>query len=250
MPRIATLAALAALLSLPFPLSASAQTEVPAAPGDGASDGTATGAASPEARIPSTPGSVPPTIVPSGARVVARHGAWAVMCDTPPGAPSEQCGALQEVVSEDRPDLGLTVLVFETADGAARVLRVIAPLNVFLPKGLGLNIDGSDLGRAVFSRCVVEGCQAEVVMDDALVERLSAGTLATFIIFQSPERGTGFPLELAGFADAFRAARNDGAREEPSAADGTPSPADEEAPATDDAAPAATEGEQEPETDG
>ena len=154
------------------------------------------------------------TITPSGARVVAKHGAWTVMCDTPPGAPSEQCGALQEVVSEDRPDLGLTVLAFETADGAARVLRVIAPLNVFLPKGLGLNIDGSDLGRAVFARCVAEGCQAEVVMDDGLVRQLSEGTQATFIIFQSPERGTGFPVDLGGFAEALAAAQEEGAEED------------------------------------
>ena len=147
------------------------------------------------------------TITPTGGKVLGKHGAWTVMCDTPPGAPGEQCGALQEVVSEDRPDLGLTVLAFETADGAARVLRVIAPLNIFLPRGLGLNIDGTDLGRAVFARCVREGCQAEVVMDDALVKRLEDGRLATFIIFQSPERGTGFPLELDGFTEAFAAAK-------------------------------------------
>lgn len=150
------------------------------------------------------------SIAASGGRIEARHGAWTVMCDTPPGAPSEQCGALQEVVSEERPDLGLTVLVFETADGAARVLRVVAPLNVFLPRGLGLNVDGEDLGRAVFVRCVREGCQAEVVMDDALVQRLSEGTSATFVVFQTPEAGTGFPLALEGFADAFAAARADG----------------------------------------
>ena len=151
------------------------------------------------------------SIAAAGGRIEARHGAWTVMCDTPPGAPSEQCGALQEVVSQERPDLGLTVLVFETADGAARVLRVVAPLGVFLPRGLGLNIDGEDLGRAVFVRCMREGCQAEVVMDDALVGRLSEGTNATFVIFQSPDTGTGFPLELEGFADAFEAARADGA---------------------------------------
>ena len=155
-----------------------------------------------------------PSIAPSGGRIVARHGAWTVMCDTPPGAPAEQCGALQEVVSAERPDLGLTVLVFETADGADRVLRVVAPLNIFLPKGMGLNIDGQDLGRAVFARCVREGCQAEVVLDDALIERLGSGDLATFIIFQSPDRGTGFPLELEGFADAFAAAREDGAKKD------------------------------------
>ena len=164
-------------------------------------------------------------------RVVAKHGAWNVLCDTPVGAPREQCGAAQEVVSEERPDLGITVVAFETADGAARVLRVLAPLGVFLPKGLGLNLDGEDLGRAVFVRCVVEGCQAEVVLDDALVERLRGGTNATFIVFQSPERGTGFPVALNGFGDALDAlgtASTEGAA--PASGDGPAPLATDEAP--------------------
>ena len=138
-------------------------------------------------------------------RVASRHGPWTVLCDTPIGAPKEQCGAAQEVVSEERPDLGVTVLVFKTADGSARVLRVLAPLGVFLPKGLGLNLDGEDLGRALFVRCVREGCQAEVILDDALIGRMRGGKSATFIIFQSPEQGTGFPLDLSGFGEAFDA---------------------------------------------
>ena len=58
---------------------------------------------------------------PSG-RAVAQHGAWSIVCDRPPGATGDQCGAVQRVVSEERPDLGLTVIVFETADRAAREL--------------------------------------------------------------------------------------------------------------------------------
>ena len=138
-------------------------------------------------------------------RVVSRHDAWTVVCDTPPGAVREQCGATQSVVSEERPDLGIDVTVFETADRAARILRVIAPLGVFLPAGLGLNLDSEDLGRAVFTRCVAGGCEANVVMDDALLARLRAGTQATFIIFQTPETGTGFPVDLTGLDAAYDA---------------------------------------------
>ena len=138
-------------------------------------------------------------------RVVSQHESWNVVCDTPPGAVREQCGATQSVVSEERPDLGLTITVFETADQAARILRVVAPLGVFLPAGLGLNLDGEDLGRAVFSRCVAAGCEANVVMDDALLARLRNGGEATFIIYQTPETGTGFPVELNGLDAAYAA---------------------------------------------
>ena len=148
-----------------------------------------------------TPSSSPSAPLPG--RAAAQHGAWSVICDTPPGAAGEQCGAMQRVVSSERPDLGLTVIVFQTADKSARVLRVLAPLNIFLPNGLGLTIDGQDQGRAVFVRCLREGCQAEVVLSDDLVTQLRRGREATFVIFQSPEEGTGFPVDLRGFTDAF-----------------------------------------------
>ena len=146
-------------------------------------------------------------------RVVSRHDAWTVVCDTPPGAVREQCGATQSVVSEERPDLGLDVTVFETADRAARILRVIAPLGVFLPAGLGLDLDGTDLGRAVFTRCVAAGCEANVVMDETLLSRLRRGGQATFIIYQTPETGTGFPVDLNGLDAAYSALETAGGGE-------------------------------------
>ena len=157
-------------------------------------------------------------------RVVSRHGAWIVVCDTPPGAEREQCGATQSVVSEQRPDLGIDVTVFETADRAARILRVLTPLGVFLPAGLGLDLDGEDLGRAVFTRCVAGGCEANVVMDEALLSRLRRGTRATFIVFQTPETGTGFPVDLEGLDEAYAALEASRDASEPSRDASEPGP--------------------------
>ncbi|MDQ0511692.1 invasion protein IalB [Angulomicrobium amanitiforme] len=133
------------------------------------------------------------------------HGEWQVRCDTPPGAQSEQCVLLQSVQAEDRPNVGLTVIVLKTADQQSRLLRVLAPLGVLLPSGLGLKIDNADVGRAGFVRCVPNGCVAEVVMDDKLVSQLRSGQSATFIVFQTPEEGIGIPLSLKGFGEGFDA---------------------------------------------
>ncbi|MEX0842121.1 MAG: invasion associated locus B family protein, partial [Xanthobacteraceae bacterium] len=131
------------------------------------------------------------------------HQDWQIRCDTPPGAQSEQCALLQSVVAEDRANVGITVIVLKTADNKSWVLRVIAPLGVLLPAGLGLVIDKADVGRAGFVRCLPRGCFAEVVMDDKLIQQLRAGQTATFIIFQTPEEGIGFPMSLKGFSDGF-----------------------------------------------
>jgi invasion protein IalB len=140
----------------------------------------------------------------SGA-VRSTHGAWSIICDTPAGASSEQCALMQNVVAEDRPELGLSVVVIKTADDKAEILRVLAPLGVLLPNGLGLNVDGKDIGRAYFVRCFQDGCYAEVILEEPLLGTLRTGKAATFIVFQTPEEGIGIPVELDGFGEGFDA---------------------------------------------
>ena len=135
--------------------------------------------------------------------VRAQYGDWQMSCDTPPGASFEQCALIQNVTAEDQPNVGLSVIVLKTADQQARLLRVLAPLGVLLPNGLGLNIDGTDKGRVAFVRCLPNGCVAEVAMDDALIEQLSAGSTAIFVVFRTPEEGIGIPVSLNGFSDGF-----------------------------------------------
>src|SRR3954464_9140240 len=131
------------------------------------------------------------------------HADWQIRCDTPPGAQAEQCALIQSVTAEDRANVGLTVIVLKTADQKTRLLRVVAPMGVLLPSGLGLKIDQADVGRAGFVRCLPNGCVAEVVMDENLVKQLRSGQTATFIIFQTPEEGIGFPISLKGFGEGF-----------------------------------------------
>jgi invasion protein IalB len=113
---------------------------------------------------------------------------WQIRCDTPPGAQYEQCALIQSVIADDRPNVGLTVLVMRTADQKFRLMRVIAPPGVLLPSGLGLWIDQTEVGRAGFVRCI---------------RQLRTGQTATFTIFQTPEEGIGFPMSLKGFAEGF-----------------------------------------------
>jgi invasion protein IalB len=135
--------------------------------------------------------------------VKAQYGDWQMSCDTPPGASFEQCAIIQNVTAEDQPNVGLWVIVLKTADQHARLLRVLAPLGVLLPNGLGLNVDGKDIGRVAFVRCLPNGCVAEVVLDDVLLKTLSEGKNAIFVVFKTPEEGVGIPVSLNGFGDGF-----------------------------------------------
>lgn len=146
-----------------------------------------------------------PAAAQQGGTVRSKHGAWSIICDTPAGASTEQCVLMQNVVAEDRAEVGLSVVVLKTADNKAEILRVLAPLGVLLPNGLGLNVDGKDIGRAYFVRCFQDGCYAEVILEDQLLNTLRNGKSATFIVFQTPEEGIGIPVDLNGFGPGFDA---------------------------------------------
>jgi invasion protein IalB len=157
------------------------------------------------AAVLSTGAGLPANQAAAQGAVKQSFGDWQIRCDRPPGSRADQCALIQNVTAEDRDNVGLSVIVLKTADKQARILRVLAPLGVLLPSGLGLRIDAKDIGRAGFVRCLANGCFAEVVLEDDLIKQLETGTSATFIIFQTPEEGIGIPISLAGFKEGYAA---------------------------------------------
>ncbi len=138
-----------------------------------------------------------PAATGPGSVVRETHGAWQVSCRTPPGAKEEKCALVQSVTAEDRPNVGLTVVFYKAIGEDKKLLRVVVPLGVLLPTGLGLKIDDQDVGNAPFLKCGKRGCVAEVVLQDEVIAKLKKGTNAMFIIFDTPEAGIGIPGQLA-----------------------------------------------------
>ena len=131
------------------------------------------------------------------------HGDWQIRCDTPPGAQNEQCALMQSVTAEDRPNVGLTVIVLKTSDQKSRLMRVVAPLGVLLPSGLGLKIDSNDVGRAGFVVACPMAASPRSSWMTSWSSRCAPARPPTFIIFQTPEEGIGFPMSLKGFGEGF-----------------------------------------------
>ena len=138
-------------------------------------------------------------------QVKAIYGAWKLKCAQLAGAKQDKCALVQDLKLEDRPNMFLTVLIMRSFDSDKKILRIVAPLGVVLPAGLGLRIDGSDVGNVKFLKCWKFGCLAEVIdTDGALVSRFSSGQTASFIVFPTPNSGIGFPAPLAGFAEGLK----------------------------------------------
>jgi invasion protein IalB len=140
----------------------------------------------------------------STTQVKATHGAWQLRCGQAPGAKQEKCALVQSVKAEDRPNVALTVIFLRSYDGQKQLLRVVAPLGVLLPTGLGLKIDNVDIGNTPFLKCGADGCVTEILVEEPLMAKLKSGKNAVFVIFQTPEFGIGVPITLTGFADGLK----------------------------------------------
>lgn len=153
----------------------------------------------PAPQTPGQPGA------PAG-NIKESHGAWSIICDRPAGASVDQCALMQNVIAEDRPEVGLSVVVLKTADRKAKILRILAPLGVLLKDGMELYVDNNNIGRAYFTRCFTEGCYVEVEIDDELMRILRAGKNAVFALRESVDQDrVGIPIELTGFGEGYDA---------------------------------------------
>lgn len=195
----------AALLVLPGLAIAAAPAAAQTAP---AQQPSATPSPAPPAAATTPPAAepaAPAPAQPAAGQAKTTYGAWTVVCGSPDGSPEKKCVLMQSVVSQERPEMQISVAVSKAPGGKTGLLRVQAPLSVLLPNGLGLYIDGSDIGNAYFARCFSDGCYAEVVLEDALLGTLRKGSTATFTVFQTQEEGIGIPVDLKGFAEGYAA---------------------------------------------
>lgn len=160
---------------------------------------------------------VSPVLASAQGQLRASFGDWQHRCDRVAQSGAEQCILIQNVL--DQSDLNLAVVVLRVEDTAATaearrkdanakairrpVLRIIAPLGVLLPRGLGLKVDDREIGSTDFVRCLESGCVAEVDMDQTLIDLLSKGKVALFAVFLTPQEGRGLPVTLNGFAEGF-----------------------------------------------
>jgi invasion protein IalB len=109
----------------------------------------------------------------------------------------------QMVRAEDAANVNLGVMILKPREVKGGVLRIIAPMNVFLPNGAGLKIDQTDIGRVGFVRCAPSGCIADAPIEDQLLAQLDAGKIATFVVYMTPYEGVRSLISLEGFKQGY-----------------------------------------------
>jgi invasion protein IalB len=154
--------------------------------------------------------------------VKATHGDWVVRCQklqvevkAPAAAGKtdkaatelrevEQCGMSQRVFDSKNKKIFLNVVVLKR-DGTKTPgeIQLVAPLGVFLPGGVGMEVDAKAIGRIGFLSCQPYGCVTVSEITPELLDQLRKGSAANMVIYIAPGQGIPLSVSLKGFAKAF-----------------------------------------------
>ena len=134
------------------------------------------------------------------------HGSWEIRCanDNPQACLMSQTGnnaqgqpVIQALVKKTPGLKG------PQGEDVAAVVEIIAPIGVFLPAGVGIKIDGREVGRGAYRVCNPQACLvAEPVAND-FIDQLKKGSNAVMTITASNGESADIAISLSGFTKAF-----------------------------------------------
>lgn len=127
-----------------------------------------------------------------------RYGDWELVCKpqsatATPKAESATCRLQQAQAVNGGKDV---VFLFNIArQGKQRVAIISTPLNVYLPAGLELKIDGGQVQRVIFETCNISGCHAGFALNGSVLGALRKGNVLTVALKDT--KATTIPLKVS-----------------------------------------------------
>jgi len=154
--------------------------------------------------------------------LVAENGKWKVQCESRPArkdaegkdVPAQKvCAMVQISRDTKRPNIALSLIMRQQKQGdrSATMMQIMAPIGVFLPTGIALEIDGAAVGRVPFVRCLPQTrrapglCTATAEAQKATLAKMKKGSSANFIIYEAPGAAIKMPISLDGFTASYQA---------------------------------------------
>lgn len=152
---------------------------------------------------PYQPGAAP--LSPQGApgqpalELKSTHGAWQVRCF------QATCIMTQfHARTDSTSDAVVTLSKPNDPSGALTTLaEIVVPLGVYLPTGIGLQVDNGEVRAAPFERCLPLGCVVRAPVSPQMLDQLKRGGTAYLVMATSPVENVRVPISLQGFTAAF-----------------------------------------------
>ena len=126
------------------------------------------------------------------------YGAWEGVCE------KNECAVLQVVNNKEKTPVGRVILRKLAEEKNMFAMIITVPLGVNLRAGLGLAIDGEEIGRVPFDLCNPGGCTAALPVKDDLLQKIKKGKALQVAAFVDDKQQT-LPFSLSGATKAIEA---------------------------------------------
>lgn len=130
--------------------------------------------------------------------------AWTSQCTSANRQAHQDCSITQSVFLTKTGQLIGAVTVRLPADSDSPVIMIQTPLDLFLPAGVTLSVDGGDAVPFTLQTCDLKGCYAGAKLPNSLLFGFLKGQTLK-IAFQNLSKQTiTLPMPLAGFGTAYQ----------------------------------------------
>ena len=130
-----------------------------------------------------------------------RYGNWLVRC---PDDSSGRCFLSQTVLMQGSGQRMFEVGIGFLADGSTPTMVLTAPLGIYLPYGLRLQVDSTEPRRVLIERCNSDGCHTEIALSPTFLRQLKRG-MSMFVVFgDAAGQRFRFPVSLQGLTAGMK----------------------------------------------
>ncbi len=126
---------------------------------------------------------------------------WIMRCDQASDAP--HCYLSQRAFVQASGERVFEIAVGRLGADQQLVMLLSAPLGIYLPAGLRVQIDNTTPQRVVVQRCNARGCHAELLLNGEFLALMKRGLKLNITFSDSALQQFGFPMSLKGFSSAL-----------------------------------------------
>lgn len=138
-----------------------------------------------------------------GAKTVATHADWTLRCGPNQQTQTEVCYMVQGITSKETGRGVLQLAIGKFGPEKRDLALITLPLGVRLPPGIALEVTGNERRKLPFERCLRNGCQAQLLIDDAVLSEFKAGVDGRILFYDLNGKPGALPFSLQGFTAAF-----------------------------------------------
>lgn len=135
---------------------------------------------------------------------------WRVRCEQPQGQAGERCVMLQSVMvrneeGKQAPLLAVAIGHGEMNGQPITVMQFTVPLGLYLPSGIGLQVDNGQTVPIAIEVCTSQACVARYRLDDSMRVAMQKGQAAKLHMVRADRKQIDVPISLKGFTKAYAA---------------------------------------------